>query len=55
MEKRNRAFTFGYDASSYPPLETPVGVVDEFIKTLCAVKVWYNLIRRRGGFREAEA
>jgi hypothetical protein len=44
MEKRNRAFTFGYDASSgsFPPTQTSQGVVDEFIKTPRAVKVWYN-------------
>jgi hypothetical protein len=44
MEKRDRRFTFGYDASSgvYPPLETRQGVVDEFIKTPRAVRVWYN-------------
>jgi hypothetical protein len=44
MEKRNRAFTFGYDASSgsYPPTQTRQGLVDEFIKTPRAVKVWYN-------------
>lgn len=46
MEKRNRAYTFGYDASSYPPLETPAGVVDEFINTRRAVKVWYNPIEK---------
>ena len=28
MERRNRPFTFGYDASFYPPLETPAAVVD---------------------------
>jgi hypothetical protein len=44
MEKRDRRFTFGYDASSgsYPPTETREGVVDEFIKTPRAVRVWYN-------------
>jgi hypothetical protein len=44
MEKRNRRFTFGYDASSesYPPTQTREGVVDEFIKTPRAVRVWYN-------------
>jgi hypothetical protein len=46
MEKRNRAFTFGYDASSYPPVETAAGIVDEFIKTSRAVKVWYNPIEK---------
>jgi len=44
MEQRNRAYTFGYDASSgsYPPTETKAGVVDEFIKTPRAVRAWYN-------------
>jgi hypothetical protein len=42
MEKRNRAFTFGYDRSFYPPTETPAGVVDAFIKRPEAVRVWYN-------------
>jgi hypothetical protein len=42
MEKRNRAYTFGYDTSFYPPVETPAGVVDEFIKTPRAVRVWYH-------------
>jgi hypothetical protein len=42
MEKRNRPFTFGYDASHYPPAETPAGVVDDFIKTPRVVRVWYN-------------
>lgn len=42
MEKRNRGFTFGYDTSSYPPMQTPAGVVDEFIKTPRAVRVWYD-------------
>jgi hypothetical protein len=40
MEKRNRAYTFGYDPSLRT--ETPAGVVDEFIKTPRAVRVWYN-------------
>ncbi|HEY6458140.1 MAG TPA: hypothetical protein VIY90_22925 [Steroidobacteraceae bacterium] len=42
MEKRNRSFTFGYDRSFYPPTETPASVVDEFIKTPRAVRVWYS-------------
>src|SRR5215469_8584772 len=42
MEKRNRAFTFGYDMSLYPPVETAASVVDEFIRTPRAVRVWYN-------------
>jgi hypothetical protein len=42
MEKRNRGFTFGYDTSVYPPTETPATVVDEFINTPHAVRVWYN-------------
>jgi hypothetical protein len=42
MEKRNRAFTFGYDRSSYPPTLTPASIVDEFIKTPRAVRVWYG-------------
>jgi hypothetical protein len=46
MEKRNRPFTFGYDASHYPLLETPAGVVNEFIKTPRVVRVWYNSDKR---------
>jgi hypothetical protein len=42
MEKRNRPFTFGYDTSFYPPLETPASIVDEFIKTPRPVRVWYS-------------
>jgi hypothetical protein len=42
MEQRNRGFTFGYDASFYPPIETPAGVVDEFINTPRPVRVWYS-------------
>ena len=42
MEQRNRGFTFGYDASTYPPTETAATVVDEFIKTPRPVRVWYN-------------
>jgi hypothetical protein len=42
MEKRNRSFTFGYDPSFYPPTETPASVVDEFITTPHAVRVWYS-------------
>jgi hypothetical protein len=42
MEKRNRAYAFGYDPTSYPPTETPAAVVDEFIKTPRAVRVWYS-------------
>ncbi len=41
MEQRNRAFTFGYVSSQYLT-ETPAGVVDTFIKTPRAVRVWYN-------------
>jgi hypothetical protein len=40
MEKRNRAFTFGYNFSLRA--ETPASVVDEFIKTPRPVRVWYN-------------
>jgi hypothetical protein len=40
MEKRNRAYTFGYNPSLRA--ETPASVVDEFIKTPHAVRVWYN-------------
>jgi hypothetical protein len=40
MEKRNRRFTFGFDISWRT--DTPAGVVDEFIKTPRAVRVWYN-------------
>jgi hypothetical protein len=42
MEKRNRVYTFGVDASFYPPVETPASVVDEFIKTPRPVRVWYT-------------
>jgi hypothetical protein len=42
MEKRNRAFTFGYDTSSYPPIPIRATIVDEFIKTPRAVRVWYS-------------
>jgi hypothetical protein len=42
MEKRNRAFTFGYDTSFYPPILTRASIVDEFIKTPRAVRVWYS-------------
>lgn len=40
MEKRNRVFTFGYNPALRA--ETPASVVDEFIKTSHAVRVWYN-------------
>ena len=40
MEKRNRGYTFGYNPSLRA--ETPASVVDEFIKTPHAVRVWYN-------------
>jgi hypothetical protein len=40
MEKRNRSFTFGYNPSLHT--ETAASVVDEFIKTPHAVRVWYN-------------
>jgi hypothetical protein len=43
MERRNRAYTFGVDASYYPPTETPASVVDEFIKTPRPVRVWHNV------------
>jgi hypothetical protein len=42
MEKRNRSFTFGYDLSVFPPVPTSESVVDQFIETPRAVKVWYN-------------
>jgi len=45
MEKRNRPFTFGYvtgSGSIATSSETPRGVVDEFIRTPRAVRVWYN-------------
>ena len=42
LEKRNRAFTFGYDPLFYPPVETPASVVDEFIRTPRPVRVWYS-------------
>jgi hypothetical protein len=40
MERRNRAYTFGYDPSLRS--ETPASVVAEFINTPRAVRVWYN-------------
>jgi hypothetical protein len=43
MEKRNRRYTFGVDASSYPPVEIAANIVDEFIKTPRPVRVWYNV------------
>jgi hypothetical protein len=43
MEKRNRTYTFGVDASSYPPVDTPANIVDEFIKTPRPVRVWHNV------------
>jgi hypothetical protein len=43
MEKRNRTYTFGVDASSYPPMETRASIVDEFIKTPRPVRVWHNV------------
>ena len=46
MEKRNRAFTFGYDAAHYPPTETPASVVDEFIRTPRPVRVWHNITEK---------
>jgi hypothetical protein len=46
MEKRNRAFTFGYDGSNYPPTETPASVVDEFIKTPRPVRIWQNIMEK---------
>lgn len=42
MEQRNRAFTFGYDYSMYPPQETSPTSVNEFISASRPVKVWYN-------------
>ncbi|HEY6458139.1 MAG TPA: hypothetical protein VIY90_22920 [Steroidobacteraceae bacterium] len=46
MEKRNRAYTFGVDASSYPPVETPANMVDEFIRTPRPVRVWHNITEK---------
>jgi hypothetical protein len=46
MEKRNRVYTFGVDASFYPPTETPASVVDEFIKTPRPVRVWHNITEK---------
>jgi hypothetical protein len=47
MEKRNRVFTFGYDTTvegaPLPPL-TPARVVDKFIATPRAARVWYNSV-----------
>ncbi len=42
MEQRNREFTFGTDDSSYPPSPMPATLVDEFIRTPRAVRVWYS-------------
>jgi hypothetical protein len=42
MEKRNRSFTFGRDRSNYPPTEIPASVVDDFIRTPRAVRIWYS-------------
>jgi hypothetical protein len=42
MESRNRAFTFGFDISDGTP--TPANVVDAFIATSHAVRVWYNSV-----------
>jgi hypothetical protein len=46
MEERNRKYTFGVDASSYPPVETPANIVDEFIKTPRPVRVWHNVTEK---------
>jgi hypothetical protein len=43
MEERNREFTFGYDVSYATPTLTSASIVDEFIATPRAVRVWYNL------------
>jgi hypothetical protein len=40
MEKRNRAFTFGHQNAG--GALTPASIVDEFIATPRAVRVWYN-------------
>lgn len=42
MEKRNRAFTFGFDRSHYPPTPMPAALVDDFITTARPVRVWYG-------------
>ena len=42
MEKRNRIYTFGVDASFYPPVETPANIVDAFITGGRPIRVWYN-------------
>lgn len=46
MEKRNRPFTFGYETfganGGANSTETPEGVVDTFIETPRAVRVWYD-------------
>lgn len=46
MEKRNRPFTFGYDTFGANGVanstETPEAVVNTFIETPRAVRVWYN-------------
>ena len=46
MEKRNRSFTFGQDVTDSTPSPTPASVVDEFITTPRAVRVWYNSVFR---------
>jgi hypothetical protein len=43
MEKRNRSYTFGVDASFYPPVETPANIVNDFINTPRPVRVWHNI------------
>jgi len=48
MEKRNRAFTFGFDSANGTllPSLTPASIVDHFIATPRAVRVWYNSVTR---------
>ena len=46
MQKRNRRYTFGVDASFYPPTETPANVVDHFIRTPRPVRVWHNITEK---------
>jgi hypothetical protein len=49
MEKRNRAYTFGVDASFYPPTQMPASVVDQFISTSRPVRVWYTADEKDAG------
>jgi hypothetical protein len=43
LEKRDYGSVFGYEFTEHPPIFTPGGIVDAFIATPRAVRVWYNL------------